>query len=96
LGPGDTQKSYLTSLVKTNVEIDNVQLMEGTEQQILGSGTGLLLVAITDVDLHRNSSAVEGSIHLERGRVIWLPEVTTATYKNLGRSAARFVLLQIK
>jgi hypothetical protein len=97
LSPGDTEKSYLTTLVKTNVEIDNLQLLGGAAQEVHASSDTQLLVAMTDVDLQREvKDGKPAEIQLGRGEVKWLAEAATATYANAGKDAARFVLLQMK
>lgn len=97
LGPGDTEKSYVSSLVKTNVEVDNVQLLTGTAERIRGTGAGQLLVAITDVELIRQvNSSQSARFQLGRGEVKWFSDSTSAIYKNLGAQTGRFALLQMK
>jgi hypothetical protein len=95
--PGDTEKSYLTWLVKTNVEIDNLQLLGGAAQEVHAKSDGHLLVAMTDVDLRREvKDAKPMEIHLGRGEVKWIADAATATYTNAGKDAARFAILQMK
>jgi hypothetical protein len=97
LSSGDVEKSYVTFLAKTNVEIENVQLLGEAAQEIPASSNGQLLVALTDVDLRRETKdAPRTKIQLTRGEVKWLADATTATYTNAGRDAVRFVLLQMK
>ena len=95
--PGDTEKSYLTWLVKTNVEIDNLQLLGGGSLEVHANSDAHLLVAMTDVDLRRE--AKDGKpikVQLSRGEVKWLSDAATATYTNAGKDAARFAILQMK
>jgi len=97
LSPGDTEKSYLTTLVKTNVEIDNLQLLGGAAQEVHASSNAHLLVAMTDIDIRREVKDVPlTEIHLSRGEVKWIAVASTATYTNVGKDAARFALLQMK
>lgn len=97
LSPGDTDKSYLTSLVKTNVEVDNLQLLAGASQEILASGGGHLLVAMTDVDLRREAKDVPPMpIRLARGEVKWFPDAAMATYTNAGNDPARFAVFKMR
>jgi hypothetical protein len=97
LGPGvDPRDSYVTSLTKTSVEILNVQLLGGDAREIRSTGTGALLVAMTDVNLLRQQK--EGGprkLQIGKGEVKWLPP-GAATFKNLGEEPARFVVLDMK
>ena len=95
--PGDTEKSYQNSLVKTNVEVDNLQLLAGDAWEVTSNGPGHLLVAMTGVDLRREvKDAAPVTIRLNRGEVKWLADSVTATYKNAGRETSRFAILQMK
>lgn len=97
VSPGDTEKSYLTWLVKTNVEIDNLQLLGGAALEVHAQSDAHLLVAMTDVDLRREVE--EGKpmeIQLSRGEVKWIAGAGTATYTNAGNDVARFAILQMK
>ena len=95
--PGDTEKSYLTWLVKTNVEVDNLQLLGGATLEVHANSDAHLLVAMTDVDLRREvKDAKPTEIQLRRGEVKWIAEAATATYRNAEKDAARFVVLQMK
>jgi len=95
--PGDTEKSYLTWLVKTNVEVDNLQLLGGAALEVHAKSDAHLLVAMTDIDLRRegkNGKPME--IQLSRGEVKWIADAATATYTNAGKEPARFAVLQMK
>jgi len=95
--PGDTEKSYLTWLVKTNVEVDNLQLLGGAAMEVNAKSDAHLLVAMTDIDLRRegkNGKPME--IQLSRGEVKWIADAATATYTNAGKEPARFAVLQMK
>jgi hypothetical protein len=97
LSPGDTEKSYLTRLVKTNVEIDNLQILSGAAQEINANSNAHLLIAMTDVDLQREvKNGKPTEIQLSRGEVKWIADASTATYTNAGKDTARFALLQMK
>lgn len=97
LPPGDTGKAYENVLVKTNVEIDNLQLFAGDVWEVTSSGAGHLLVAMTDVNLERaTKDAAPTIIRLNRGEVKWFTDAATASYKNAGRETARFAILQMK
>lgn len=97
VGPGvDPHTSYITSLTKTSVEILNVQLLGGDAKEIRSNGVGQLFVAMTDVDLQRQQKGEEPKqLQLSKGDVKWLPD-GTATFKNVGKDPARFVLLEMK
>lgn len=97
LGPGvDSHASYVTDLTKTSVEIVHVQLLAGDAREIRSNGVGALLVAMTDVQLQRTVKDTEpADLQLAKGEVKWLPG-TSATFKNLGKEPARFVLLDMK
>jgi hypothetical protein len=97
LGPGvDLYASYVTSLTKTSVEIYNVQLLAGAEREIRSNAAGTLFVAMTDVDLQRQPKGAEPkAVQLSKGDVKWFPE-GTATFKNVGKGHARFVLMEMK
>jgi hypothetical protein len=95
--PGDTEKSYLTWLVKTNVEIANLQLLGGASLEVHANSDSHLLVAMTDVDLRREvKDSKPIKIQISRGEVKWLSEAATATYTNAGKDAVRFAILQMK
>jgi len=97
LSPGDTEKSYVNSLVKTNVEIENLQLLAGDAQEVSSNAVGHLLVAMTDVELRCEAKdAAPVTVRLSRGEVKWFADAATATYKNAGREVARFAILQMK
>jgi hypothetical protein len=98
LGPGvDSHASYVTNLTKTSVEIVNVQLLGGDAKEIRGNGVGALLVAMTDVELHLKVKDKEPvDLQLSKGDVKWLANGAAATFKNLGKQPARFVILDMK
>lgn len=98
LGPGvDPHASYVTNLTKTSVEIVNVQLLGGDAKEIHGNGVGALLVAMTDVELQRKVKDREPKdLQLAKGDVKWLADGGSATFKNLGKEPARFVILDMK
>ena len=98
LGPGvDPHASYFTDLNKTNVDIINGQLIPGDSKQLRSFGVGDLFVAMTDLELQR---AVAGkdpeTIQLSKGELKWLPGGANATFKNVGKEPARFVILEMK
>ena len=98
LGPGvDPHASYITFLTKTSVQILHVQLVADDSKEIKSNGVGALLVAMTDVNLRRTlRNAAASDIQLRPGEVKWLPEKEASTLKNVGRDAARFVVLDMK
>jgi hypothetical protein len=98
LGPGvDPHVSYVTNLTKTSVEIVNVQLLGGDSKEIRSIGVGALFVALTDVELQRKLKDQEPKdLQLTKGDVKWLPADAAATFKNVGKEPARFVILDMK
>jgi glyoxylate utilization-related uncharacterized protein len=83
--------------VKTAVEIVNVQLLGGDAKEIRGNGVGALFVAMTDVELQRKLKDQEPKdLQLAKGDVKWLPGGASATFKNVGKDPARFVILDRK
>ncbi|MFI5114750.1 MAG: hypothetical protein ACHP7J_06350 [Terriglobales bacterium] len=98
LGPGvDSHASYVTSLTKTSVEIVNVQLLGGDAKEIASRGIGALFVAMTDVELQRGLKGEEAKdLKLGKGEVRWLPAGGSATFRNMGKEQARFVILELK
>ena len=98
LGPGvDPHVSYVTNLTKTSVEIVHVQLLSGDAKEIRGNALGALLVAMTDVELQRAGKDKEPKdLQLAKGDIKWLPEGASATFKNVGKDPARFVILDMK
>ncbi len=66
-------------------------------REIAASSNAQLLLALTDVDLRRETKdAKPVPIQLSRGEVKWMAEASTATYVNAGHDPARFVLVQLK
>jgi glyoxylate utilization-related uncharacterized protein len=98
VGPGvDPHASSVTNLAKTAVEIVNVQLLGGDAKEIRGNGVGALFEAMTDVDLQRKVKDQEPKdLQLSKGDMKWLPGGASATFKNMGKDPARFVILDMK
>ena len=98
LGPGvDLHASYLTHLTKTAVNIVNGQLVPGDAKQLRSYGVGDLFVAMTDLELQRTIAGKDPeTIQLSNGELKWLPGGANATFKNVGREPARFVILEMK
>ena len=75
----------------------NVQLLGGDAKEIASKGVGALFVAMTDVELQRGLKGEEAkNLKLGKGEVRWLPGGGSATFKNVGKEPARFVLLDLK
>jgi len=97
VGPGvDPHASYVTTLTKTSVEISNVQLLGGETTEVHSAGNGALLIATTDLHLlSQQKGANTKELQLSRGDVQWLSG-DAPNFKNLEKTPARFVLLEMK
>jgi hypothetical protein len=97
VGPGvDPHQSYVTTLTKTSVEISNVQLLGGNSSEVHSRGTGGLLIATTDLHLMSQQKGAEPKeLQLSRGDVQWLSG-DAPSFKNLEKTPARFVLLEMR
>ena len=96
LGPGvDPHVSYVTTLTKTSVEIMNVQLLGGDSRELHSTGTGALMVAITDLSLLLRKDGEAKELRLSKGDVQWFPGAVPSL-KNQDKEPARFVVLEMK
>jgi hypothetical protein len=97
VGPGvDPHASYVTTLAKTSVEIVNVQLVSGDSKELHSTGTGALLIAMTELNLsYKQENADAKELQLSKGDVKWISS-GRRRFKNLAGQPGRFVLLEMK
>ena len=97
VGPGvDPHASYVTTLTKTSVEIVNVQLVSGDSKELHSTGTGALLIAMTELNMsYTQENADAKELQLSKGDAKWLSS-GKRRFKNLAGQPGRFVLLEMK
>jgi hypothetical protein len=97
LGPGvDPHVSYVTTLTKTSVQIVNVQLIGGDSKDLRSTGSGALLIAMTELNVsYKRENAEPKELQLSKGDVKWLSR-GRRTFKSLAEQPGRFVLLEMK